>query len=467
MASWPKWPACFRARNWRWWRTSGSLVQPLTRAQYQAQQAPIPLNLFSHADQQLQWQTSIAQGNSPTGWAGRAADYIASQKINSSNFPAFFSVAGNALEGNGATTQPVALAPGRIAGAGRIQCIGGIAGAFERAQQPADHSNRRVAGAGRQRHAHGEQHERRDGAGGRARQSTPLKTHVSRHLASARSCSRWRRSFRCSRIWGCSRQIFFCSLGGFDTHAGELETHNTLYPQLSPALAAFYAATQELGVAQNVTTFTESDFSRTFQPTTTDGSDHAWGSHHMVLGGAVQGGQIYGPVPDVRAGRAERHRYARPLDSDARRSISTARRFAPGSGFRTARWRPCSRISRISDRRRWGSWDRRSAARKRSAAFDPAPQDFGHAPGLRDASARCEGRFGVENFADGSDASLSQMRLEAVQEFAGAFQIAGMNFEPGIDERPDQPGPHRPLMIGGVAGAEVAVVLRLVVLVIR
>src|SRR5580704_6748319 len=92
----------------------GSLVQPLTRAQYQAAQtATIPNNLFSHADQQLQWQSSIAQGNSPTGWGGRAADYIAAQNINASNFPTFFSVAGNTLEGAGAKTQPVALAPGQ------------------------------------------------------------------------------------------------------------------------------------------------------------------------------------------------------------------------------------------------------------------------------------------------------------------------------------------------------------------
>src|SRR3984957_15935435 len=91
---------------------TGSLVQPLTRSQYQGSQAPVPLNLFSHSDQQLQWQTSIAQGNSPTGWAGRAADYIASQNINSTKFPTFFSVAGNSLEGAGVSTQPVALAPG-------------------------------------------------------------------------------------------------------------------------------------------------------------------------------------------------------------------------------------------------------------------------------------------------------------------------------------------------------------------
>jgi uncharacterized protein (DUF1501 family) len=109
---------------------------------------------------------------------------------------------------------------------------------------------------------------------------------------------------------GMRRQIFFCSLGGFDTHANELNTHNTLYPELSPALAAFYDATQELGVAQNVTTFTESDFSRTFQPTTDDGSDHAWGSHHLVLGGAVQGGQIYGAFPAFQL--------AGPDDADVR-----------------------------------------------------------------------------------------------------------------------------------------------------
>jgi uncharacterized protein (DUF1501 family) len=101
---------------------------------------------------------------------------------------------------------------------------------------------------------------------------------------------------------GMRRQIFFCSLGGFDTHTNELNTHNNLYPQLSPAIAAFYEATQELGMAQNVTTFTESDFSRTLQPTSGDGSDHAWGSHHLVVGGAVQGGQVFGQFPTFALG---------------------------------------------------------------------------------------------------------------------------------------------------------------------
>ena len=94
----------------------GSLVQPLTRAQYQGQQMPIPLNLFSHSDQQLQWQTAVAQGHSPTGWAGRAADYIAGSGFNTEKFPVFVSMAGNALEGTGVQTQPAAITPGQALG---------------------------------------------------------------------------------------------------------------------------------------------------------------------------------------------------------------------------------------------------------------------------------------------------------------------------------------------------------------
>src|SRR5271165_457321 len=103
----------------------------------------------------------------------------------------------------------------------------------------------------------------------------------------------------------------------------------------------------------------------------------------------------------------------------------------------------------------------------RSAAFDPAPQNLGDAPGLRDAAARRKGRLGVENFADGPNASVSQVWLKTIQELASACQIAAVNLKPGINERSDQPGPHRALMVGGIARAKVAVVLWLVVLVIR
>jgi uncharacterized protein (DUF1501 family) len=278
----------------------GSLVQPLTRAQYQAQQAPIPSNLFSHSDQQLQWQTSVAQGHSPTGWAGRAADYIASQNFNSSKFPTFFSLAGNSLEGAGVSTQPVALSPGQslqlagfnssVASQARLSALNSLLtlGSGVSLVQAADDTiSNSIADA--------------NALSAALAKSTALKTQFPKSSLGAQ-LQQVAQIIQVQADLGMRRQIFFCSLGGFDTHTNEFNTHNTLYPQLSPALAAFYDATQELGVAQNVTTFTESDFSRTFQPTSGDGSDHAWGSHHLVLGGAVQGGQIFGKFPTFELG---------------------------------------------------------------------------------------------------------------------------------------------------------------------
>ena len=99
---------------------------------------------------------------------------------------------------------------------------------------------------------------------------------------------------------GASRQIFFASLSGFDTHNNELTTQQQLFDQLSPALNAFYNATVALGVADSVTTFTLSDFGRTFSPAAGGGTDHAWGNHHIILGGAVKGGSIYGTYPTLQ-----------------------------------------------------------------------------------------------------------------------------------------------------------------------
>jgi uncharacterized protein (DUF1501 family) len=118
---------------------------------------------------------------------------------------------------------------------------------------------------------------------------------------------------------GLTRQVFFASLGGFDLHSDQLGAHAALFQQLSQALNAFNSATVELGIQSQVTTFTASDFSRTFNTNgtndTTAGSDHGWGSHHLVMGGAVNGGDIYGQVPLLELGG--------PLDTGRGRWIPT------------------------------------------------------------------------------------------------------------------------------------------------
>jgi len=95
--------------------------------------------------------------------------------------------------------------------------------------------------------------------------------------------------------------VFYVELGGFDTHSDQLNAQQDLLRQLSQALAAFYAATVELGVASQVLTFTHSEFSRTLKPAgdSVTGSDHAWGGHSLILGGSVQGGDVYGTFPQL------------------------------------------------------------------------------------------------------------------------------------------------------------------------
>ena len=98
---------------------------------------------------------------------------------------------------------------------------------------------------------------------------------------------------------GATRQIYFCGMGGFDNHSDLLQDQANLLTQLDAALSAFFSATIEIGIPDDITTFTESEFGRTGNSNANNGSDHAWGSHHMILGGTVKGGAAYGTFPTL------------------------------------------------------------------------------------------------------------------------------------------------------------------------
>ena len=280
----------------------GTLVNPLSQSDYVNQKKSIPLNLFSHLDQQTEWQTSLAQGFATTGWGGRLAD--AMQGCNTSNFPMIVSVGGNALFNTGATTTPATVMPGQVLG---LQGFSGSAANIARFDALANllnfnngytlvntgnlisYDGINQAGALNQALAVGK----------------PLTT-VFPNTSLGTQMAQIAKIIAVRSSLGVNRQIFFAYLGGFDTHDEELTDQNTGLTTVSQAMSAFYDATVELGISQNVVTFTESDFGRTLQPSggATLGTDHAWGSHHFIMGDSVKGGDVYGTFPTQGLGPA-------------------------------------------------------------------------------------------------------------------------------------------------------------------
>lgn len=273
----------------------GPLNAPTTRASYLEKR---PDNLFSHADQIMQWQTSVSSGPSATGWGGRIAD-----TLPAGSFPAATSVSGSSMFMTGARSSPLALpASGGLAllGAGASAAAKARAAAFQAIQ------------------AHASGHAYADAAGAITSRALSLTGLVNPILTSTTSTVPGHFAGLASGIaqqlqvvarliearaqTGATRQVFFVSLGGFDTHSNELATLDNLLGQLSPALGAFHDATVGLGVANQVTTFTLSDFGRTFKPASGAGTDHAWGNHHVIFGGAVRGGAMYGRYPTLALG---------------------------------------------------------------------------------------------------------------------------------------------------------------------
>ena len=296
----------------------GPLIVPTTKTQYRNYSVPLPVNLMSHNDQQSTWQSGSAEG-ARRGWGGLMADQLMSTNGANSVFTAI-STSGNAvlLAGqnvvqyqmstnqtnpairiNGATANTSAIYGTSGQGARLREIIRDTAGSSYfmqdygakviRSQDAADLLNAQFAA----------------GAPGasvpapslvlnpinRANQNNPLAVQLQTVA----------KTIAANHALGIRRQVFFVSMGGFDTHDNQNTSHAALMAYLSHAMAYFDSTLANINgvdMRNQVTTFTASDFSRTFT-TNGDGTDHAWGSHQFVMGGAVSGGDVYGQFPTV------------------------------------------------------------------------------------------------------------------------------------------------------------------------
>lgn len=278
----------------------GPLIKPLTRAQYNGSNRrdfPIPPKLFSHNDQQSIWQSSSPEG-STVGWGGNLGDLALAP--NAGSLFTCMSVAGNAVFLSGDQALQYQVGTGGAVRIGAVSGAGGnlfgsatVKAAMQQiTQRESGHTleneynkvtKRAVAAEGKITDAI-----QSDFAPG----TFPAQNNLADQLKMVARLIRGRSAL------GVKRQVFFVSMGGFDLHDDLITRQPGLMQKLSDALVAFHDQMGVLGVADKVTAFTASDFGRTLS-SNSNGSDHGWGSHHFVVGGAVKGNALYGTAPPV------------------------------------------------------------------------------------------------------------------------------------------------------------------------
>jgi uncharacterized protein (DUF1501 family) len=295
---------------------TGTLIAPATKAQVNANSVPLPASLFSHFDQTAAWQAIASNGGSAehVGWGGAVADLIEGMNMNSNSMFTCISTAGIALFLAGQTSFQLNVTPaGPIPISGLAQPLfGSQAGSTAlnsilTAEETNLFAKEYEVVINRSMQAQALLASSMLAAGPTGVPNPPQYldpvTNMLTDNPLAASLQTVARIIGGRASLGVNRQIFYVQLGSFDTHDGQAPTHARLLTQLGQAFEYFDGLMQSAGIGNNVTTFTASDFGRTLT-CNSDGTDHGWGSHHFVVGGAVQGHDMYGTYPVVGADQA-------------------------------------------------------------------------------------------------------------------------------------------------------------------
>ena len=273
----------------------GSMLEPVTKAGWDNQVTPVPPHLFSHSDQQFQWEAGRGNPDNNIGWGGLVADRLLDLNAGST-LPLNLSLSGSNTLQLGESTLPYSLGPD---GSISLDGFWGQQGILRKVafdtllSKPNAHRFADVYSAVQIKAQYLDKllSEALDAAPTLTVPFNPDEPLDRQLQLVSRICS-------VQASLGVQRLVFLCELDGFDHHQGQLEEHPLLLGELSRALSHFDSAMHELGLEDRVTLFTCSDFGRTLT-SNGKGSDHGWGGHQLVLGGGVRGGEIFGQMPNL------------------------------------------------------------------------------------------------------------------------------------------------------------------------
>ncbi len=291
----------YEAKNMGILLNVGPLVKPTTRDDYNnAKTGDLPPKLFSHNDQFSLWQSGLIEGaeGATQGWGGRLGDLFLSSDTKSSHFTCI-NAAGNAVFMSGQKVLPYQVTSKGAVSISSLNTSTGVYGIGDCKTALGTLLNTSPSHWMEQEWARMMKSSiDNQQIVTNSLQTTPTFTTTFGNDSLSAQLQIVARLIQARSNLAVKRQVFFVSLGGFDLHDNLIANHSGLLQKVNDAMNSFYKATVQLGVADKVTTFTASDFGRTLS-SNGDGSDHGWGSHHMVMGGEVDGGKFWGTAPDL------------------------------------------------------------------------------------------------------------------------------------------------------------------------